>query len=114
VVLSACRTGRADARRGFGATGIAAEFLRAGVEHVVATQWDVRDDAASSLMRAFYDALASGEPVWDAVRAAQLAVSRTRPPRDWAGYVAYATAMAGSGETNRTGVSGSTTGSEQP
>jgi hypothetical protein len=38
-----------------------------------------------------HEALASGATPWDAVRHAQRVVRRdgARPPRDWAGFVAY-------------------------
>jgi CHAT domain-containing protein len=91
VVLSACRTSRAEARRGEGGIGVAGEFLRAGVRQVLATQWDVRDDVAGEVMDLVHEALASGATPWDAVRHAQRIVRRDggRAPRDWAGYVAY-------------------------
>ena len=91
VVLSACRTSRAEARRGEGGIGIAGEFLRAGARHVLATQWDVKDDVAGLAMDLMHEALATGVAPWDAVRHAQQIMRRdiTRPARDWAGYVAY-------------------------
>ena len=91
VVLSACRTSRAEARRGEGGIGVAGEFLRAGVPQVLATQWDVNDDVAGEVMDLVHEALATGATPWDAVRHAQRIVRRghTRPARDWAGYVAY-------------------------
>ena len=94
VVLSACRTSRAEARRGEGGIGVAGEFLRAGVRQVLATQWDVRDDVAGEVMDLVHDALASGATPWDAVRHAQRLMRRdaARHARDWAGYVAYTSA----------------------
>lgn len=91
VVLSACRTSRAEARRGQGGTGMAGEFLRAGVSDVVAAQWDVRDDVAGEVMDHVHEALSGGARPWDAVRLAQQQLRRegSRPARDWAGYVAY-------------------------
>jgi CHAT domain-containing protein len=98
VLLSACRTSRAEQRRGHGGTGVAGEFLRAGVRHVVATQWDVQDQTASDVMDLVHEALAGGALPWDAVRHAQQVLSRdaTRPPRDWAGYVAFTAASSSS------------------
>lgn len=91
VVLSACRTSRAEARRGEGGIGVAGEFLRAGVRQVLAAQWDVKDDVAGDVMDLVHDALAAGATPWDAVRYAQRVMRRdhTRRARDWAGYVAY-------------------------
>ncbi|MEZ5288903.1 MAG: CHAT domain-containing protein [Vicinamibacterales bacterium] len=94
VVLSACRTSRAQGRRGEGATGVAGEFLRAGVDEVVAAQWDVRDDAAGELMDHLHEALAEGAPPWTALRVAQqrMLADGRRPARDWAAYVAFTSA----------------------
>lgn len=90
VVLSACRTSRADARRGDGGAGVAGEFLRSGVAQVIASQWDVRDDLAADAMDDVHEALAAGAAPWDAVRLAQQRLrARGVPARDWAGYVAY-------------------------
>lgn len=90
VVLSACRTSRAEARRGDGGAGVAGEFLRAGVTQVIASQWDVRDDLAAEAMDAVHEALAAGAPAWAAVRTAQQRLRASGvPPQDWAGYVAY-------------------------
>ena len=92
VVLSACRTSRADARRGDGGAGVAGEFLRAGVAQVIASQWDVRDDLAADAMDDVHEALAAGAAPWDAVRLAQRHLrDRGVAARDWAGYVAYTT-----------------------
>lgn len=91
VVLSACRTSRAEARRGEGGIGVAGEFLRAGVRQVLASQWDVKDDVAGDVMDLVHEALAAGATPWDAVRHAQRILRRggAPPARDWAGYVAY-------------------------
>ena len=96
VLLSACRTSAAEQRRGHGGTGVAGEFLRAGVRHVVATQWDVQDLPASDVMDLVHEALAGGAQPWDAVRHAQQVLSQdpNRRPRDWAGYVAFTATSA--------------------
>ena len=96
VLLSACRTSSAEQRRGHGGTGVAGEFLRAGVRHVVAAQWDVQDQAASDVMDLVHEALATGAQPWDAVRHAQRVFRQdpARRPRDWAGYVAFTSASS--------------------
>jgi CHAT domain-containing protein len=101
VLLSACRTSSAEQRRGHGGTGVAGEFLRAGVRHVVATQWDVQDQTASDVMDLVHEALARGDLPWDAVRYAQQVISHdaARHPRDWAGYVAFTSASVRSSAT---------------
>jgi tetratricopeptide (TPR) repeat protein len=53
VVLATCIS--AGARDDGGWTSLAAAFLRAGADHVVATQWSVGDKAAPPVVRRFYE-----------------------------------------------------------
>jgi CHAT domain-containing protein len=76
VVLAACRTGGGAIKKGEGPLSLARPFLAAGVPSVVATLWDVRDDASRALFGAFYRNLRQGyEPVF-ALRDAQLRLLR--------------------------------------
>jgi len=89
VVLSACRTAGGKVLVGEGVQGLTAPLLQAGSRSVVATQWRIGDRSTLALMRAFYDALASGLPVADALRAAKLdALRRGAPASEWAAFVA--------------------------
>jgi len=87
VVLSACSTENA-----FGGTlltpeGLGNAFLRQGVPHVIATRWNVDSSAGRTLIRAFYDAIASGRSVSQSLADAQSRVRRIEPhPYYWAGF----------------------------
>jgi CHAT domain-containing protein len=92
VVLAACRTGVGPIRRGEGPVSLARPFLARGVPSVVATLWDIDDQASAALFRSFYASLrADAEPA-DALRAAQLAMLHDSDPRHqkpsaWAGFI---------------------------
>jgi CHAT domain-containing protein len=84
IVLSACRSAAGPVVRGEGVQGLTAPLLAAGARAIVATLWSVRDEAALGLIRRFYQELATGVPVADALRAAKLdAIRRGASPRDW-------------------------------
>ncbi len=90
VVLSGCGTAlEPTGGDGFGA-GLATDFLRAGAGSVIASLWDVDDQATSELMTSFYRALITDHRPAEALRAAQLELSR-RPERSapfyWAGFI---------------------------
>lgn len=57
VVLSACSTGRGEVRAGEGVESLARAFLFAGSRSVVASLWDVSDEAALTTMTGFYTAM---------------------------------------------------------
>ncbi|BCS31945.1 hypothetical protein TBR22_A11480 [Luteitalea sp. TBR-22] len=71
VVLSACRTalGRVT---GEGTLGFTRSFLAAGARAIVATTWELPDEAGLRVMEAFYAAHARGATVAEALRTAQL------------------------------------------
>jgi CHAT domain-containing protein len=90
-VLSACNTAsRNDASRGFGS--IAEALQRAGVPHVVASQWAVDAVATRAFVGDFYRSALSGQPVSQAVRQAaqnMMADPRTAHPYYWSAFSAY-------------------------
>ncbi len=89
VVLSACRTGRGVVVEGEGVQGLTAPLLQAGARSVVATSWRIGDQATVAFVQAFYQALARGLPVADALRAAKLgAIRRGAKPNEWAVFTA--------------------------
>jgi CHAT domain-containing protein len=87
VVLSACRTAGGVVLSGEGVQGLTAPFLEAGARSVVATQWQIADQTTTRTVERFYDALARGLPLSEALREAKLdAMRRGRPPREWAAF----------------------------
>ena len=94
VVLSACRTAAGVLVAGEGIQGLTAPLLQAGARSVVATRWRIGDRAALRIIRPFYDALAAGMPVGDALQAAKLtALSRGAPAREWVTFTAVGDPM---------------------
>ena len=89
VVLSACRTAGGMVVEGEGIQGLTAPLLQAGARAVVATRWRIGDRRTVGFVEGFYDALARGLPLSDALRAAKLdAIGRGAPPREWAAFTA--------------------------
>jgi tetratricopeptide (TPR) repeat protein len=95
VVLSGCQSAAARSLPGEGPLGLASAFLCAGAPTVVATLWNVRDEAAADFTARFYASLARGASAGSALRAAQRdMLAAGRPPADWAAFVLW-----GSGDT---------------
>lgn len=79
VLLSACRT--AAPRHGLGAglfSGLVQAFFQAGAVQAMATYWTIDDDATARLVVAIASRLERGQPVWTAVREAQMEFRRNR------------------------------------
>lgn len=99
VVLSACDTGTGLQQRGQEVQGLRWGFRAAGAGALVTSLWRSNDQATRTLMRSFYESLASGELPDDvfrgaaAMRNAQLAqVSAERRigmqrPATWANFI---------------------------
>ncbi|MDF0644460.1 MAG: CHAT domain-containing protein [Nitrospira sp.] len=89
VVLSACETGLGQLATGDEILGLTRAFMYAGAPQLIATLWEIDDQATSELMDQLYAHLGKeSAPV--ALRTAQLNV-RTRYPHPyyWAGFVAH-------------------------
>lgn len=87
VVLSACRSAGGVVLGGEGIRGLTAPLLAAGARSLVATQWRIDDREVVPVVDAFYAALASGQPVIEALRTAKLrALAEGRSPRAWAAF----------------------------
>jgi len=88
VVLSACGTAGGVVVRGEGVLGLVAPLLEAGARSVVATQWRIADGPTVRLVEQFYQKLASGLRVSDALRQTKLeALRRKAPVSEWAAFV---------------------------
>jgi hypothetical protein len=87
VVLSACRTAGGVVVDGEGVQGLTAPLLQAGARSVVATSWRVGDRSTVRFVEQFYDELATGKPVVEALRAAKLAALKEgAKPGVWAAF----------------------------
>jgi CHAT domain-containing protein len=90
VVLSACQTALGKAVKGEGLVGLTRGFMYAGAPRVVATLWDVKDEATAELMKRFYEGiLKQGLRPSAALRAAQVSLWREKrfeAPYFWAAF----------------------------
>ena len=91
VVLSACQTALGKDMKGEGVVGLTRGFMHAGARRVLATLWNVNDQASAELMSRFYrEMLVNGLKPSAALRAAQLDLSkqkRFQAPFFWAGFL---------------------------
>lgn len=90
AVLSGCSSAGGQALTGEGMLGLSGAFLAAGSRAVVASLWDVDDEAAARLMAVFYREMAAGAPVAAALAAARRDLASrpaTAAPRHWAAFV---------------------------
>jgi tetratricopeptide (TPR) repeat protein/CHAT domain-containing protein len=89
VILSACETGLGEQSRGDEMVGLTRAFLYAGTPVVVASLWEVEDEATATLMTAFHQGLRAGLGPAAALRAAQekvRGIPRWTAPYYWAGF----------------------------
>jgi CHAT domain-containing protein len=91
VVLSACSSLGAGGADRDGSHGLATPFLAAGARSVVASLWDVSDEATRRLMVEFHRRYSAGMPPAEALASAQRALLddelRPAPTREWAPFV---------------------------
>lgn len=90
VVLSACNTALGESIPGEGRQGLTQAFLAAGSRRVLATLWEVDDQATSEWMRSFYKALKETRSPAEAVHHAQQKMAadpQWSSPYYWAGFV---------------------------
>jgi CHAT domain-containing protein len=90
VVLSACRSALGKEIRGEGLVGLTRGFMYAGTPSVVASLWDVRDEATAELMSRFYERMFEKRmrPA-AALRAAQVSMLKEKrwvQPYYWAAF----------------------------
>jgi CHAT domain-containing protein/tetratricopeptide (TPR) repeat protein len=90
AVLSTCNTASADDARGF--NRIAETLQRAGVPHVIASQWAVDSAVSKQFVEDFYRSTLSGRTVSEAIRQTSrnmMANPRTSHPYYWSAFSAY-------------------------
>jgi tetratricopeptide (TPR) repeat protein len=88
VVLSACQTQLGELSAGDELVGLTRAFIFAGTPTVVASLWNVDDEATSLLMERFYTHLKEGISKAEAMRQAQLETMAEYPdPYYWAAFV---------------------------
>ena len=92
IVLSACNTSTGIMAHGEGVMSLARGFFYAGANSVVSTLWNVSDQAASFIMKDFYEELAAGNSKSESLRAAKLDYLKTHSLSDaspyyWASFV---------------------------
>jgi CHAT domain-containing protein len=90
VVLSACSTALGKDIKGEGLAGLTRGFMYAGTPRVIASLWNVRDEATAELMKRFYRNMLIGKssPA-AALREAQISMwrePRWAAPYYWAGF----------------------------
>jgi CHAT domain-containing protein/Tfp pilus assembly protein PilF len=87
VVLSACQTQIGQLSRGDEIIGLSRAFLFAGTPSVMASLWNIDDQATSDLMQNFYQYLQQGSSQAEALQKAQRATrSRYPHPYYWAAF----------------------------
>jgi hypothetical protein len=88
VVLNSCEGASVSAADSY--SGTAQDFLhRADVPAVIAMQYEISDDAALSFSRRFYQMIAKGQPIDEAVFASRLAMSGKAEQTEWVTPVIY-------------------------
>jgi CHAT domain-containing protein len=89
VVLAACDSSLRSTTLAASTFGLGEAFLAAGARAVVASSWAVSDNATSRFMGDFYRALAAGETIAAALRAAQLAARAAAAPGEPQDHAAF-------------------------
>ena len=88
VVLSACNTGRGDARRSDGLYGLRRAAVIAGAETLVSSLWKVDDTVTKDLMKLFYLNLLAGVGRVEAMHQAAREIRKIHPqPYYWAPFI---------------------------
>lgn len=89
VVLSGCETGMGKVASGDELIGLTRAFMYAGAPQLVATLWQVEDEATAMLMEDFYKGM-SAKPAAEALRQAQTSIrSRYPHPFYWAAFTTF-------------------------
>ncbi len=92
AVLSSCRSGYGEMRRGEGVMSLARGFLYAGVPSIVMTHWEIEDKSGAEIMVGFYRYLMKGYRKDEALQMARIdflnnADQLQAHPYFWGAYV---------------------------
>jgi len=91
VILASCDSSVGNSRDGVGMRGLTSAFLISGAGSVVGSLWLVETNATSELVVGFHRAFASGTPVAQSLRRAQMAFIKSNStqshPYYWSGFV---------------------------
>ena len=88
VILSACETASGATMNGEGVLSLARAFFQAGARAVVGTRWRIRDEDGAELFDAFYEHLAEGASLSEALaRTKRDAIARGRPADAWGSLI---------------------------
>ncbi|KAK1546771.1 hypothetical protein CPAR01_00738 [Colletotrichum paranaense] len=79
VVMSPCHTGGVSYAGGGSTAGFATSLIASGVRNVLVTLWPINDNITVIFMRRFYESLASGQSLREALKAAQSAMFQALP-----------------------------------
>lgn len=98
VTLSACDTSSGTAQGQDGVASLVRPFVAAGARAVVANLWAADDTFSAAMMRQFYEQLAAGEDIGEALRRAKLSMIASfgpeAMPRLWSGVLVHGDASA--------------------
>jgi CHAT domain-containing protein len=100
VILGACSTSRGAVHDIEGVASLARSFLKAGSPAVLATLWEVGDEAAARLLARFHEGLSEGQDGASALRSAQRSMM-SGTPRGTGGLGWAAFALTGWVEARR-------------
>ncbi len=93
AVLNACEGARTSRTDPF--AGVASSLVQQGIPAVIAMQFEISDDAATTFARGFYQALASGYPVDAALSEVRKAIFADNNEMEWGTPVLYLRAADG-------------------
>jgi CHAT domain-containing protein len=98
VTLSACDTSTGTEQGQDGVASLVRPFVAAGARAVVANLWAADDTFSAAMMREFYQQLANGHDIGEALRQAKLRMIATfgpeAVPRLWSGVLVHGDASA--------------------
>ena len=95
VVLAACSTADGFGYRGEGVMSLVRPFLAAGVPEIVASYWQVDDEASHEFLLRFHQAYRHSGSAVRALRRAQIdSIRAERPISQWAPFVTFSTVDA--------------------